>query len=238
MILPRLKGAFHETSSVPKRTPHACERCRALKAKCTGGARCEKCVLDKAECKYGDGKRKRNNKEIASQLEKSSSLILQNEQLLTALREVTDDPGFDAKKHPAVMHLLSKYPSVESSETVDVPGRGRRGDRSPHDEGETVTTASIGSPEAADGQGPSVSLGIGSGASDYIGKSSEISWLQRAQEQIALQQVDVDHTLVELDENHPHGSYMDYHMDEANLLAVDEDTVNLMKIPPLLIAKY
>ena len=62
MILPRLDGASYETSSVPKRTPHACERCRALKAKCTGGARCEKCVLDKAECKYGDGKRERNKK--------------------------------------------------------------------------------------------------------------------------------------------------------------------------------
>ncbi len=82
-----------------------------------------------------------------------------------------------------------------------------------------------------------MSLGIGSGASGYIGKSSEISWLQRAQEQMALYQVDVDHTTVEPDENHPHGSYMDYHMDEANLLAVDEDTVNAMEVPPLPIAK-
>ena len=47
-------------------------------------------------------------REMASQLQKISSLILQNEQLLAALREVTNDPGFDAKKHPAVMHLLSK----------------------------------------------------------------------------------------------------------------------------------
>ena len=45
---------------------------------------------------------------MASQLQKSTSLILQNEQLLAALREVTEDPGFDAKKHPTVLHLLSK----------------------------------------------------------------------------------------------------------------------------------
>ena len=82
-----------------------------------------------------------------------------------------------------------------------------------------------------------MSLGIGSGASGYIGKSSEISWLQRAQEQMAFQEVDIDRTPGEPDEHHPHGSYMDYHMDEANLLAVDEDTVNPMEVPPLPIAK-
>ncbi|KAF7511201.1 hypothetical protein GJ744_005098 [Endocarpon pusillum] len=237
MILPRLDGASYETSSVPKRTGHACERCRALKAKCTGGARCEKCVLDKAECKYGDGKRERNKKEMASQLQKSTSLILQNEQLLAALREVTDDPAFDAKKHPNVLQLLSKYPSADSPDAVEAPGRGRRRERGPHDEGETATVASVGSPGAADSQAPPVSLGIGSGASGYIGKSSEISWLQRAQEQMARQQVSVDHTSMEPDDNHPQGSYMDYHMDEANLLAVDEDTVNPMEVPPLPVAK-
>lgn len=47
-------------------------------------------------------------REMASQLQKSSSLILQNEQLLAALKEVTSDPGFDVEKHPAVMDLLSK----------------------------------------------------------------------------------------------------------------------------------
>lgn len=62
MILPRLSGSFYEPSLLPKRTAHACERCRALKAKCTGGQRCEKCVIDKADCRYGDGKRERNKK--------------------------------------------------------------------------------------------------------------------------------------------------------------------------------
>ena len=47
-------------------------------------------------------------REIASQLQKSSSLVLQNEQLLTALREVTAAPDFNPKKHPTVMDLLSK----------------------------------------------------------------------------------------------------------------------------------
>jgi hypothetical protein len=83
---------------------------------------------------------------------------------------------------------------------------------------------------------PMVSLGIGSGASGYVGKSSEISWLQRAQEQLSPQQDNVGHILQELDENHPHGSHLDYHMDEADLLAVDEDSVDPMEMPPLRIA--
>lgn len=62
MILPRLEEPFHETIPLPKRTAHACERCRALKAKCTAGERCEKCIFDKADCRYGDGKRERNKK--------------------------------------------------------------------------------------------------------------------------------------------------------------------------------
>lgn len=62
MIVPRLNGLRYETNRTPKRTAHACERCRLLKAKCSGGLRCEKCTADKAECIYGDGKRERNKK--------------------------------------------------------------------------------------------------------------------------------------------------------------------------------
>jgi Fungal Zn(2)-Cys(6) binuclear cluster domain len=63
MILPRLEGPLHDVGgATPKRTAHACERCRALKAKCTGGSKCDKCVIDKADCRYGDGKRERNKK--------------------------------------------------------------------------------------------------------------------------------------------------------------------------------
>lgn len=83
---------------------------------------------------------------------------------------------------------------------------------------------------------PLTSLGIGSGASGYIGKSSEICWLQCALEHMSLQAGDFDHVLSELKENHPQGSPLDYHMDEADLLAVDEESVDPMEVPPLPIA--
>jgi hypothetical protein len=194
---------------------------------------------------------------MASQLQRSSSLIKQNEQLVAALREVSNDPDFDAKRHPVVMLLLSKvctdpftldglkvslwflqYPAEDSSDNIDIPYRtGRARDKSPRSEGETVTAVSVGSPGAMDWLAPTVSLGIGNGASGYVGKSSEISWLQRAQEHMSSQQDDDDQIHQSLGDYHPDGSELDYHMDEANLLAVDEDRVNPMEVPPLPIAK-
>jgi hypothetical protein len=106
----------------------------------------------------------------------------------------------------------------------------------PIDEGETAASLRVGSPGAMDRLASIVSLGIGSGASGYIGKSSEISWLQRAQEQMSPPPEDADHVLSEVDENYPLGSHLDYHMDEANLLAVDEESVDPMEVPPLPIA--
>ena len=90
-----------------------------------------------------------------------------------------------------------------------------------------------------------MTLGYGSGAAGYIGKSSEIAWLERAEEQMTSQQGDSDNIPTHLDakhlhgwdfENHLHRLNFDYHMDEANLLAVDEDTVDPMEMPPLPIA--
>lgn len=189
------------------------------------------------------------NREMASQLQRSTSLIQQNAQLLAALREISADPTFDAEKHPAVMMLLpelctysvaqedlhvvlstGQYSDPECPDDVGFTnGEGRGSQPSPHSEAESDVAGSVDSLDAMDRMVPLVSLGIGSGASGYVGQSSEISWLQRAQEHMFGQQ--------ELGENNPDGSHLDYHMDEANLLAVDEDSVDPMEVPPLPIAR-
>jgi hypothetical protein len=115
-------------------------------------------------------------------------------------------------------------------------GEGRLPDQISFDEGETVISASVGSPGAMDRLAPIVSLGIGSGASGYVGKCSEISWIQRVQEHLSRQHESNAHIFSEVHEDYPHGSHLDYHMDEANLLAVDEESVDPMEVPPLPIA--
>jgi hypothetical protein len=56
----RRESALPLTSKV--RTSHACDRCRLMRAKCSGGDRCVKCTKDGAACAYGDRKRERNRK--------------------------------------------------------------------------------------------------------------------------------------------------------------------------------
>jgi hypothetical protein len=79
-----------------------------------------------------------------------------------------------------------------------------------------------------------VSLGGGSGASGLIGKMSEISWLEVARENI----------LLWTDSNYCHSGHcdsvrvlhateMNYHLDEADLLAVNEDSMEEEQWPDL-----
>lgn len=50
------------TSKVKRRISHACDRCRMMRTKCSGGEQCSKCIKDNANCVYGDRKRERNKK--------------------------------------------------------------------------------------------------------------------------------------------------------------------------------
>jgi hypothetical protein len=44
------------------RVNHACDRCRLMRTKCSGGERCSKCIKDDTPCGYGDGKREKIKK--------------------------------------------------------------------------------------------------------------------------------------------------------------------------------
>lgn len=44
------------------RASHACDRCRAMRSKCSGGVRCTKCAQHDAACVYSDRKREHNKK--------------------------------------------------------------------------------------------------------------------------------------------------------------------------------
>lgn len=55
-------GQYSLSMERQNRTSHACDRCRAMRAKCSGDVRCEKCVKDDTVCIYGDRKREKNKK--------------------------------------------------------------------------------------------------------------------------------------------------------------------------------
>jgi len=80
-----------------------------------------------------------------------------------------------------------------------------------------------------------VDLDQGTGASGMVGKMSEMSWIQRAREYLDDPQASSQH---EMPKSHPSiaGTASSYFMDDTDLLAVDEDTVDHLQWPPMYLA--
>jgi hypothetical protein len=58
----RRRRSRAKTQPPKSRIPHACDRCRVLRTRCSGGERCARCTKDDAECQYRDRKRERDKK--------------------------------------------------------------------------------------------------------------------------------------------------------------------------------
>ena len=84
----------------------------------------------------------------------------------------------------------------------------------------------MGSPGAQDELASIVNLGSGAGAAGFVGKVSEVSWIQRCREilfrqnsgGIEISQRDLDLHLVR-------AQHLNYHMDDFELLSVDEESM-------------
>ncbi|KIW75157.1 hypothetical protein Z517_11929 [Fonsecaea pedrosoi CBS 271.37] len=237
-----------KTTNTKMRTSHACDRCRLMRTKCSGGDRCTKCIKDDANCVYGDRKRERNKKDLAESLDRISLLEDENSRLVSALRSLTERPDFRPEENAHVLQLLNKYSEQEGDDEEhgvasssqsksraglsvsqrpspsSSPGRSRRN----HRYGETKANSSVGSPRKQGELNFLVSLDFGGGASGFVGKMSEISWIQRGFETVRghnLANAGLPHA-AEMDENLATTTDFIYFMDDINVLAVDEDYVD------------
>lgn len=79
-----------------------------------------------------------------------------------------------------------------------------------------------------------VDLDAGSGAAGYIGKLSEISWIQRAFEiiQCGSEESSTKAIAPEMDGSVTKATNFSYFMDDTNVLAIDEDYVDQYHWPP------
>lgn len=92
----------------------------------------------------------------------------------------------------------------------------------------------VGSPGKLDELTVVVNLDSGKGASGFVGKMSEMTWIQRAWEHLSDPRPktnrevrpEVDH-LLSTTQN------FNYFMDDTNVLAIDEDDINELDRPPL-----
>jgi hypothetical protein len=100
--------------------------------------------------------------------------------------------------------------------------------------GEAHATSSVGSPGSQGTLQHVVTLDRGGGASGFIGKMSEISWIQRAFEIVrgAVTASPADAYVDELDEYVVTTADYSYFMDDTNVLAIDEDFVDQHHWPP------
>ncbi|KIW11023.1 hypothetical protein PV08_10322 [Exophiala spinifera] len=240
------------SSANKSRTSHACDRCRVMRTKCSGGDRCTKCVKDNAGCVYGDRKRERNKKDLAECLDRIDELKRDNHALLTALRSLTTSDEFDAPRHGDILELLSQYsqepsqngyesgghstPTVASSKQRPASHRMSYGDEHGSVSGEKTAASSVGSPGKQGELAEVVDLGGGSGASGFIGKMSEMSWIRRAFELMSYQErnsTDLPEVSMGVMDHHLTTTKdFCFYMDDVDILAFDEDLVDPYEWPP------
>ncbi|KAI1607828.1 hypothetical protein EDD36DRAFT_118260 [Exophiala viscosa] len=250
------------------RSSRACGGRKAGKEKCNGNWPCGKCAVEGRNCVYGDNRRERQQRLLASSTQRNDVLATQLEkfhsqkrELLTAVQNI-HTAGVDAVDHFSVAQLLAQgifpaaalaqpnifpqYEEAEEGDTADtVPsssdpdqyGSTVSSARAPtaaaEAHGEELVSLSVGSPNSQGTVPGLVDLGHGAGASGLIGKLSEISWLDRARQHILQgangnwqwpQSLDLER-LAEMD--------MSYHLDEADILAVDEECVSEYQWPSM-----
>lgn len=101
--------------------------------------------------------------------------------------------------------------------------------------GERRVLADVGSPSRQGEISRVVHLHKGSGLEGYIGKMSEISWIQRIQEHVEGKSLTFIFEMpsAQLDYRAEETEDMSYFVDQVDLLSVDEDYVNPHQYPPV-----
>ncbi|KIW73231.1 hypothetical protein PV04_01365 [Phialophora macrospora] len=231
VAIPRLKRSIDASSEDAARSGgrhrvnHACEPCRHRKTKCSGERPvCRHCQDFKITCFYADGKRDRVKKQFGTLTEK----VTDYEKLLTELLPKVDEA--DAR---LIRAALDKETSYDADETAT------EGTAEPPP-GLTVETDGL---EEQSGAESEASAGAGStGALDrtdedftreqarhtgFMGKNSEVTWLQRLKEQNKYGEVaqdqqvgDTQNPLSEADSGFTIQD-SSYHMDDMSIFTYD-----------------
>jgi hypothetical protein len=196
---------------------------------------------------------------IDSLAQEKTQLQDQNTDLLTLLRNISSSEGFPLDAFPEITTILSQARDLPAAESSDLRRRtsGRTivtrtttshhfPERSSAPEsssaaqvGEAVEIAEdVGSPGRQGELSKRVDLEHGAGAAGFIGKASEISWVQRCKEHLAprsppsLLRDPMETTQTQLDQHDAAANKVNYYLDDADLLSVDEDIIVSEDIPP------
>ncbi|KAJ5895608.1 hypothetical protein N7495_007299 [Penicillium taxi] len=225
------RGPASKPSQGRRRSARACEPCRQRKIKCDGATpSCGQCAYFNKECSYEDIKRIRTEKQLVH-------LSQQVERYEVLLRDLEGEA--DASTARRIRKALK-------SQKTNNP--------SPHDEAnDSDSGESVGSLEDVDVVEEDLNRDESNRAAGYFGKSSEVTWMQRLDDDIAKsnnqqhseQPLVSKHTQwgVRFDVPSGHKSQhqrgvsmamMNYHLDDLNIPLIDN--IDPLIIPPRNIA--
>ncbi|EAW09592.1 Zn(II)2Cys6 transcription factor [Aspergillus clavatus NRRL 1] len=158
-----------------RRVPRACETCRARKTKCSGDTPvCRQCKELRVSCQYPVSWRERTK----GQLDILSIKTHDYENLLREIGNVVD-----SRVSERIKSVLDKYAvenSTESSSNDPQSSVTPRDEEMDQDEPPS-SPSSIGSLDAIDRVEEDLNLTESSRATGYMGKNSELTWMQRLQ---------------------------------------------------------
>lgn len=197
---------------------------------------------------------------IDSLAHENTQLMRENTDLLALLRNISSSEGFPLGAFPEVTTLLAHARDAPATELSDPRQRttGRtaasRTASSPlfaesgsapgsssaaAQVGEAVEIAEdVGSPGRQGELSRRVDLEYGAGAAGFIGKASEISWVQRCKEHLAPRSPPshlrdpMETTQTQLDQHDAAANKVNFYLDDADLLSIDEDILVSEDIPP------
>ncbi|OQE42180.1 hypothetical protein PENCOP_c004G07920 [Penicillium coprophilum] len=210
-----------------KRVSRACESCRQRKQKCNGKTpSCRQCEEAKTPCIYPLKSREKTTKQIRS-------LEEQVQDYETTLKEVADqDNGEHAER---IRDILQKYNSNSNNASNGTP------DANEHQNGgfkRSSSPSSIGSLDAVDRVEEDLNSTESSRATGYMGKSSEVTWMGRVEEETELRSRDqspkAEPEEYTTDKVAP--STVNYHIDDLGIDA--PGPVQMYWVPPQSVADH
>ncbi|KAF7846547.1 hypothetical protein BT93_L4176 [Corymbia citriodora subsp. variegata] len=209
-VSPISPGVVSESSrSRSARTSHACDRCRLLRAKCTGERACTRCANDRVVCVYSDRKRERNKKYVTPcnvlygvQAGESTPPIASTSSTAEATPEISTTPLRESAAHN--QNMPDRDPSADSS---------------------NLTYA--------------LDLGRGNGAAGFLGRTSATAWMLKVADRLDITRQDMqavtgNYSTSTRPERTNALSTEDFKFydDEQELLLVNEDFIDACELPP------
>ncbi|KAJ5964763.1 uncharacterized protein N7479_004639 [Penicillium vulpinum] len=222
VAIPRQRSIVVPTSN--KRVSRACESCHQRKIKCNGQTpTCRQCEETKATCTYPLKSREKTTQQIGSLHERVQDYE-------TLLKEIENQVDGQAAKR--IKDLLQKYNSNTNyaSNGSSQASRGHSGTR------RSSSSSSIGSLEAVDRVEQDVNLTESSRATGYMGKSSEVTWMGRVEEETELRSREKSPKITSKDHDKVPPCTVSYHLDDLGIDA--PGPVQMYWVPPQPLADH